>query len=44
VNRKYKKEFEEILKQHNYSYVEGKTWTTDAPYRETRDKVVKRKE
>ncbi len=44
VNTKYKKEFKEILKEHNYSYVEGKTWTTDAPYRETRDKVLKRKE
>ena len=24
--------------------MEGKDWTTDAPYRETRDKVLKRKE
>jgi len=44
VNKKYKKEFEEILKHNNISYVEGKVWTTDAPYRETRDKVLKRKE
>ncbi len=44
VNKKYKKEFEDILKNNNVSYVEGKTWTTDAPYRETRDKVLKRKE
>ncbi len=44
VNKKYKKEFEEILKYNNISYVEGKVWTTDAPYRETRDKVLKRKE
>ena len=44
VNKKYKKEFEEILKENNISYVEGKVWTTDAPYRETRDKVLKRKE
>ncbi len=44
VNTKYKEEFKEILKEHNYSYIEGKTWTTDAPYRGTRDKVFKRKE
>ena len=44
VNKKYKKEFEEILKENNISNVEGKVWTTDAPYRETRDKVLKRKE
>ena len=44
VNKKYKKDFIEILNKNNISYVEGKTWTTDAPYRETRDKVLKRKE
>lgn len=44
VNKKYKKEFVEILKNNNVSYVEGKTWTTDAPYRETRNKVLKRKQ
>ena len=44
VNDKYKDLFKELLNEHNYSYVEGKTWTTDAPYRETRDKVLKRKE
>ena len=44
VNKKYKKEFIEILKDNNLSYVEGKVWTTDAPYRETRNKVLKRKE
>ena len=43
VNRKYKEEFIELLKEHNYSYVKGKTWTIDAPYRETKDKVQKRK-
>ena len=43
VNKKYKKEFEEILKKNNVSYVEGKAWTIDAPYRETRNKVLKRK-
>lgn len=44
VNTKYKEEFLEILNEHNYSYVFGKTWTTDAPYRETHAKVQKRKE
>ena len=36
--------FKDILKKHTYSYVEGKNWTTDAIYRETRNKVMKRKE
>lgn len=44
VNPKYQKEFINLLKKHNYSYVIGKAWTTDAPYRETRNKVLKRKE
>lgn len=43
VNKKYKIEFIELLKKHKYPYIEGKTWTTDAPYRETKDKVIKRK-
>ena len=43
VNPKYKEEFFELLKEHNYSYIIGKVWTTDAPYRETRKKVVDRK-
>ena len=44
VNEKYMDEFIKILKKNNVSYVAGKTWTTDAPYRETRAKVLKRKE
>jgi uridine phosphorylase len=44
VNPKYQKEFINLLNKHNYSYVTGKVWTTDAPYRETRNKVLKRKE
>lgn len=44
ANPKYKEEFINLLKEHNYSYVTGKVWTTDAPYRETRNKVLKRKE
>ena len=43
VNPKYKDEFTKLLEKHNYSYVIGKTWTTDAPYRETRKKVEDRK-
>ena len=44
VNSKYKEEFIKLLKEHNYSYIIGKTWTTDAPYRETKNKISKRKE
>lgn len=44
VNHKYKDAFKEVLKEFGYPYVEGITWTTDAIYRETRDKVDKRKE
>jgi uridine phosphorylase len=31
-----------ILNSHNYNYLAGKTWTTDAPYRETKDKIKRR--
>ena len=31
------------LKENGYPYVEGKTWTTDAFYRETRSKIEKRR-
>lgn len=44
VNYKYKNEFKDVLKEFGYPYVEGITWTTDACYRETRDKVNRRKE
>ena len=44
VNHRYKDEFKEVLKEFGYPYVEGITWTTDACYRETRDKVARRKE
>lgn len=44
VNKKYTDLFEALLQQHNYPYTKGKTWTTDAPYRETRNKIAKRKE
>lgn len=35
--------FEQVLIEHDYSYTKGKVWTTDAPYRETRDKMNTRK-
>lgn len=44
VNKKYKNEFIEVLNECGYPYVEGVTWTTDACYRETRNKVNRRKE
>lgn len=44
INTKYRGLFKEVLKEFNYPYVEGTTWTNDACYRETRDKVKKRKE
>jgi uridine phosphorylase len=44
VNKKYQDEFIKILEQHNCSYTIGKVWTTDACYRETREKVDRRKE
>ncbi|MBR3294154.1 MAG: nucleoside phosphorylase [Oscillospiraceae bacterium] len=43
VNRKYRKEFQDVLRQFGYPFVEGTTWTTDAPYRETREKVARRR-
>ena len=44
INKKYKEEFIEILNKNNISSIMGKVWTIDAPYRETRNKVLKRKE
>lgn len=44
VNKKYREEFKEVLKEYGYSYVEGTTWTTDACYRETKEKVRRRRE
>ena len=42
LNTNYVNEFKEILNKLGYSYTEGATWTTDAFYRETRDKVNRR--
>lgn len=44
VNPRYIEAFKEILEGHNCHYTVGKVWTTDAMYRETRDKVNRRKE
>ena len=44
TNIKYKEEFIDILAKHGISYTLGKTWTTDAIYRETKNNVMKRKE
>ena len=44
VNKNYIPEFIEVLEEFGYPYVMGTTWTTDAFYRETREKVAKRKE
>lgn len=39
MNPKYQEEFIKILKEKDYDYTIGYTWTTDAPYRETREKI-----
>ena len=44
LNEKYITDFIDVLNEHNVSYTLGKTWTTDAFYRETKDKIKKRKE
>lgn len=35
---------EEVFKEKNLKYTKGKIWTTDAPYRETQGKMLRRKE
>ncbi len=44
VNEKYISEFIKLLNHHNYSYTQGKTWTTDAFYRETINTMNLRKQ
>ena len=39
MSDKFKEVFKDILKKYDFDYREGATWTTDAFYRETRDKV-----
>ena len=43
VNPKYREEFIEILDHHQCTYTLGKVWTTDAFYRETAEKMERRK-
>lgn len=43
VNKKYIEEFCAVLEKFGYPYVRGTTWTTDAFFRETREKVAARK-
>lgn len=44
VNKRYTDVFCKILKEFGYPYITGTTWTTDAFYRETREKIKHRKE
>lgn len=44
ANPKYRDVFEALLRETGVTFDTGKVWTTDAFYRETRDKVEKRKE
>ena len=39
LSSKYKNDFINILNNHSFDYVEGATWTIDAFYRETKDKI-----
>lgn len=43
VNLKYREEFIDILNRHQCAYTLGRTWTTDAFYRETAAKIARRK-
>ena len=43
INKKYSNIFKRILNNKGYSYIEGTTWTTDAFYRETKEKVIRMK-
>ena len=39
LSSKYKNDFINILNNHSFDYIEGATWTIDAFYRETKDKI-----
>ncbi|WP_423214405.1 nucleoside phosphorylase [Streptococcus equinus] len=43
LNVRHRNLFKEFLEQKNISYTEGKVWTTDGIYRETQQKMAKRK-
>ncbi len=44
INSKHINSFIKLLEKKEIKYSVGKVWTTDAPYRETKKKVKKRKE
>ena len=44
VNRRHRALFKAMLRELGYAYVEGTTWTTDAFYRETPEKVQRRRD
>ena len=44
VNPKYRDDFKKILKKYDFDYIEAPTWTTDAFYRETKNKIKKYKD
>ena len=44
IDLKYKESFIEILNKFNFEYTEGYTWTTDAFFRETPEKIAYFKE
>lgn len=44
VNRAHRALFRQMLRELGYTWVEGTTWTTDAFYRETPEKIRRRKE
>ena len=39
LDGKYTELFKKILKEYNFDYTEGATWTIDAFYRETKEKI-----
>ena len=43
VNDAYAGLFKDVCSEHGYHYVEGTTWTTDSFYRETPEKMKRRK-
>lgn len=43
INPEITKVFESVMTRNNISYTKGKTWTTDAIFRETKTKVERRK-
>lgn len=43
MESKVVQKLESVLRKHNVNYEIGKTWTTDAFFRETKDKIARRK-